>query len=395
MHSDYVRFFRLLVLAGILLLSSCLKAPEEIPPPPPPPPPPVEIKAPPAVSVDWAELPDWSERDHREALATFLKGCSALRWRKGWVDACTAAREVDARLPDPSREFFETYFRPWRLQKENGSGEGLLTGYYVPDLAASRQPTERYRFPLYGVPDDLLVVDLASVYPELGNYRLRGRIEGRRVVPYWDRSEIESGKASLDAQALFWVEDPVDLFFLQIQGSGRLQLTDGTRVLVNYADQNGHPFRSIGKLLLQRGAMTREQMSMQNIRAWAKQHPGEVGALLNENPSYVFFRELPPEVQSPPGAFGVPLTPGYSLAVDPRFIPLGAPVYLATTWPGIDQPLIRVMVAQDTGGAIKGAVRGDFFWGMGDAAGELAGRMKQPVRLWLLLPDGVAPNSLK
>ena len=288
-----------------------------------------------------------------------------------------------------ARNFFEAQFLPFRVQQADGSSSGLITGYYVPDLKGSRTRSERYRWPLYGVPDDLLVIDLRSVYPELGDYRLRGRLEGRRVVPYYSRAEIDAGKLP-EGKELFWVEDPVELFFLQIQGSGRIELEDGTQVMVNYADQNGYPYRSIGKLLLDRGAMTRDQMSMQNIQAWARKNPDQVGALLAENPSYVFFRELPADVTRPFGALGVQLTAERSLAVDPHAIPLGAPVFLSTTWPGGDTPLNRLLVAQDTGGAIKGRVRADFYWGIGDEAGALAGRMKQPGRLWVLLPRPAA-----
>lgn len=284
------------------------------------------------------------------------------------------------------RAFFERNFVPHQVSQPDGSREGLLTGYYVPDLKGSRSATAEYPYPLYRRPDDLLVIDLSEVYPDLGNYRLRGRLEGSRVVPYWGRAEIDGQARPLASQELFWVGDPVELFFLQVQGSGRIQLDNGEQVLVNYADQNGHPYRSIGKYLLDRGAMTRDQMSLQNIRTWAKNNPGEVAALLNQNPSYVFFRELDSSVQSPPGALGVPLTPGRSMAVDRRYIPLGAPVFVETTWPNSEQPLQRLMVAQDTGGAIKGKIRGDFFWGMGEQAGEQAGRMKQAVKFWVLLP---------
>jgi len=197
---------------------------------------------------------------------------------------------------------------------------------------------------------------------------------------------IDGEGRPLAGQELCWVNDPVELFFLQIQGSGRILFEDGSRVMVNYAEQNGHPYRSIGKWLLDRGAMSRDQMSMQNIKAWARANPQLVGDLLSQNPSYVFFRELPADVASPPGALGVPLTPERSVAVDPRYTPLGAPVFLATTWPNSDRPLYRLMMAQDTGGAIKGPVRADFFWGLGDAAGIQAGRMKQPLRMWVLLP---------
>ena len=179
----------------------------------------------------------------------------------------------------------------------------------------------------------------------------------------------------------------MELFFLHIQGSGRILLDDGEKVMVNYADQNGHPYKSIGKYMLEQGIMERSQMSMQNIRKWAKENPLRVDELLSQNPSYVFFRELDKSFQSPPGALGVPLTPERSLAVDRRYVPLGAPVFVATTWPNTSRPLNRLMMAQDTGGAIKGRIRGDFFWGMGDKAGAQAGRMKQDASFWVLLPQ--------
>ncbi len=236
------------------------------------------------------------------------------------------------------------------------------------------------------MPEDLLVIDLGSLYPDLKGRRLRGRLDGRRVVPYWSRAEIDSGQAPVEGKELFWVKDPVELFFLHIQGSGRVTLEDGQRVMVNYADQNGHPYRSIGRLLIESGAMTRDQMSMQNIKAWGWRNPDKIRQLLGENPSYVFFLSTEQDLPSPPGALGYPLAPERSLAVDPATIPLGSPVFLATTWPSSSRPLERLMVAQDTGGAIKGAVRADFFWGLGNEAAALAGRMKQEGRLWVLLP---------
>lgn len=380
------QIYSFLLCLLLLPLSSCVKAPEQ---------PPVEAPpAPAAVEVGWDQVEGWLWEDPRAALEVFRSGCGALRWREGWRPAC----ELLAGLENPSevdaRNYFQDNFQPWLLQQEDGTATGLLTGYYVPDLKGSRVAEGSYQYPLYRIPDDLLVIDLGDLYPELGNYRLRGRLDGRRVVPYWDRAAIDAHPEQFAGQELFWVDDPVELFFLQIQGSGRILLPDGERVMVNYADQNGHPYRSIGKLLLERGAMTRDQMSMQNIRAWARRNPDQVEDLLAENPSYVFFRELGPEFQSPPGALGIPLTPERSLAVDPRFVPLGAPLFVATTWPTNSAPLRRLMVAQDTGGAIKGPVRADFFWGMGTEAGALAGRMKQDGRLWLLLPKGVLPPSL-
>jgi membrane-bound lytic murein transglycosylase A len=348
--------------------------------------PPLVEDAPLLSAVGWDEVPGWHEDEVHLAIEAFLRSCSALRWKDEWQHVCHVAKSADLTYEEEARRFFEENFIPYKVSQSDGTSEGLLTGYYVPDLAGSRYPSSEYPYPLYRRPDDLLVVDLSDLYPSLGDYRLRGRLEGHRVVPYWDRGEIDGHSRPLAGQELFWAADPVELFFLHIQGSGRILFENGDAVMVNYADQNGHPYQSIGKLLLDRGMMERNQMSMQNIRLWAQNNPHLVDELLNENPSYVFFRVLDNEAKSPPGALGVPLTSGRSLAVDRRYIPLGAPVFINTTWPNTDKPLKRLMLAQDTGGAIKGRVRGDFFWGMGAEAGNLAGRMKQQVTFWVLLP---------
>jgi membrane-bound lytic murein transglycosylase A len=260
-------------------------------------------------------------------------------------------------------------------------------------LQGSRKRSERARYPLYGVPDDLLVVELGELYPELKGMRLRGRLEGRKVVPYYSRAEIESGKAAFAGKELAWVEDPVELFFLQIQGSGRVRLADGSFVRVGYADQNGHPYKAIGKVFIERGELPANKVSMQSIQGWARDNPAKLPELLNSNPSYVFFRELPAGVDGPPGAQGLPLTPGGSIAVDPKHLPLGTPVLLATTQPGNGAPLNKLVVAQDTGGAIRGPLRADFFWGYGADAGKLAGAMKQSGRMWVLWPAGMEPPA--
>ncbi len=379
----------LLVVLVVLVLVSCARPPKEVPEVQPP------AQVPAAVQADWSDLVGWERDDPRPVLEGLRATCRALRWRDGWQDVCAAVSLSQPQDAGQARAFFENWFTPWKLQQEDGSDTGLLTGYYVPDIRGSRVPDERFRYPVYGVPDDLLIVDLASVYPELEGYRLRGRLDGRRVVPYWERREIDARPDLLAGHELFWVEDPVELFFLQIQGSGRVVLPDGSKVLINYADQNGHPYRSIGRLLIERGAMSREKMSMQNIRAWARKHPELVADLLGENPSYVFFRELGPKWHAPPGAMGLSLLPERSLAVDRRFVPLGVPVWLDSSWPMTDTPLRRLMLAMDTGGAIKGRVRADFFWGMGPEAGALAGRTRQPLRLWLLLPRGVLPPGVE
>ncbi len=371
-------------LPGLLLLASCLAPPSPPLQPPLPPTPPAEV--PPLTEVGWGEVEGWDLEDPVLGLEAFLKSCRALGNRPAWAGVCSDARLLDPQDSGAARRFFEERFVPYRLRAADGTGEGTITGYYVPDLNGSRKPSARFAYPLYRVPDDLLVIDFGDLYPELKGMRLRGRLDGRRVVPYYDRAAIDRSPKNFKGFELLWVDDPVELFFLQIQGSGRVRLESGERIFVNYADQNGHPFRSIGKVLIDRGEVPREGLTMQSIKAWARQNPEKGQALLHQNPSYVFFRELSIDVQSPPGALGVPLTSGRSLAIDPRYVTLGAPVFLSTAWPGSQVPLQRLMMAQDTGGAIKGAVRADFFWGIGDEAGEFAGRMKQQGKLWVFLP---------
>jgi len=342
----------------------------------------------------WEMLPDWQTIDLQQAWAAFWQSCSVLKNKTGWQSVCARANELTAQDNSTLRSFFEEGFTPYQVFNADGSSEGLITGYYEPRLYGSRVKTERFKYPLYGVPDDLLIVDLSKVYPQLKDFRLRGRLEGNRVVPYYDRGEIDNGNAPLKGRELLWVDNAVDLFFLQIQGSGRIELPDGSLVKVGYAQQNGHPYTSIGRTLVDMGAFTIEQSSMQNIKLWAGKNPDKLYEVLEQNSSYVFFRELPANLSAPLGALGVPLTNEHSLAVDTRTIPLGAPVFLSTTYPNTTEPLNRLMLAQDTGGAIKGAVRGDFFWGFGDQAGVQAGRMKQTGQMWVLFPRGAEPELL-
>jgi len=293
-----------------------------------------------------------------------------------------------------ARAFFESRLQPWSLTNPDGSTRGLVTGYYEPLLRGSRTRAHPYLQPVLGVPPDLLTIDLGSVLPELKNMRLRGRLQGNKVVPYFSRAEIGKRANEGGERVLLYVDDPVELFFLQVQGSGRVQLPDGSKLRLAYADQNGHPYQSIGRVLVDRGEMSLEQASMQSIKQWARANPSRVGELLNANPSYVFFREEAlrgKEGDGPNGALGVPLTPERSIAVDPRHVPLGAPVFMATTLPDSAQPWRRLLMAQDTGGAIRGVVRADLFWGFGAAAGNQAGRMKQQGQMWVLLPAGAAP----
>lgn len=340
----------------------------------------------------WEMLPDWQTIDLQPTWAAFWQSCNALRNKPGWQPVCVRANELTQSDNLSLRAFFEEGFIPYQVFNPDGTSQGLITGYYEPKLYGNRTRTERFRYPLYGVPDDLLTIDLSEVYPQLKDLRLRGRIQGNRIVPYYNRGDIDNGKAPLQGRELFWVDNAVELFFLQIQGSGRIEFPDGSMAKVGYAEQNGHPYTSIGKKLVEMGAFKIEESSMQNIKLWAEKNPGKLQSMLEQNPSYVFFRELPNELPAPLGALGVPLTNEYSLAVDARTIPLGAPVFLSTTYPNTTEPLNRLMLAQDTGGAIKGAVRGDFFWGFGEQAGAQAGRMKQTGQMWVLFPRGAEPE---
>ena len=341
----------------------------------------------------WEELKGWGADNLAEAHGALLASCSVLAKQPVWRSACEEARALPAENA-ALRAFFEARFRPWRMVNPDDSREGLVTGYYEPLLRGSRERSKSFSHAIYGVPDDLLVVDLGELYPELKNFRLRGRLDGRKVVPYWSRAELTPQAPALTGKALLWVADPIELFFLQVQGSGRVELPDGRRVRVGYADQNGHPYQSIGRWLVEKGELKLEQASMQGIQDWARANPRRLDELLNANPSFVFFRELPDSGGGPLGALGVPLTPGRSIAVDPRAISLGAPVFLSTTQPLSEQPMQRLVMAQDTGGAIKGAVRADFFWGFGAEAGAQAGRMRQRGEMWVLLPAAHLPNSV-
>ncbi len=342
----------------------------------------------------WADLPGWRDDDPAAAWQALLASCEVLKKQEAWQSVCADAGLMSQPDREQARRFFESRFTPHQLLQPDGGSEGLATGYYEPLLRGSRKPGPRYRYPLYGVPDDLLSVDLPAFGAEPRHAQARARLEGRRIVPYFDRAAIGAGQAPVRGHELAWVDDPVELFFLQIQGSGRLELEDGGVMHVGYADHNGHPYRSIGRLLIDRGELSPDRASMQGIKAWAQKNPDKLQAVLDHNPRYVFFRELPPGLSGPLGAQGVPLTARRSIAVDPRFVPLGAPVFLATTWPLSKKPLNQLMLAQDTGSAIRGAVRADFFWGYGDAAGREAGRMKQALRMWLLLPQGYPVSGM-
>jgi len=342
-------------------------------------------------AADWRQLPGWSQDDAREALAAFRTGCAALRQRAPWQAACAEALgETRALDPGAARAFFERLFAPWQVTTTDATGArvdtGQVTGYFEPVLQGSRRREGRFTVPLYGVPDDLVTIELGDLYPALKGERVRGRLVGKRVVAYPDRAGIGRGEGP-KGKELVWVDSEVDAFFLHVQGSGRVHLTTGETIRVAYADQNGHPYRSIGRVLVDAQELTLEEATAPGLKAWIAQHPDRAEDILNANPSYVFFREeaISDPARGPRGALGVPLTAGRSIAIDPRNLPLGAPVFLATTSPD-GAPLARLVFAQDTGGAIRGVVRADFFTGLGAEAGDRAGRMRAPGRLWVVWP---------
>jgi membrane-bound lytic murein transglycosylase A len=338
--------------------------------------------------VAFNAVPGWESDDLREAWPAFLSSCEVMVKRAAWKEPCLVAHTVDAGNIRAIRAFFEAFFVPHQVYNPDGSDNGLITGYYEPLLNGSRKRGGPYQTPLHRAPEDLLTVDLSSVYPELKNMRLRGRVLGNKVVPYPARADLTQSPA-LAGNELVWVDNPVDAFFLQVQGSGRVQFADSKETIrVAYADQNGHPYKSIGRYLVDKGELTMDQASAQGIKAWLAANPKRQQELLNANPGYVFFKEekLTDPRKGPKGALGVPLTPQRSVAIDPQYIPLGAPVFLSTTQPGSNVPLQRMMLAQDTGGAIRNAVRADYFWGFGAEAGDKAGKMKQRGMLWVLLP---------
>ena len=364
------------------------------PPAPPPAQPPVQPPAPPAklqmVPVAYAALPGWGQDDLRAAWPAFLSSCSVLVKQADWKEACTIARDVNGGDEQAIRSFFEAFFEPNQVIAPDGATDGLITGYYEPLLRGARKKGGAFQTPLYRVPEDMLTIDLSSVYPELKGMRLRGKVVGKKVVPYASRADIDAGNFA--GKELLWVDDPVEAFFLEVQGSGRVQLTDTQEtVRVAYADQNGYPYKSIGKYLVEKGELTLAQASAQGIKNWIAEHPGRMQELFEANPSYVFFKEerLPDPKVGPKGALGVPLTPQRSVAIDASQLPLGAPVFLSTTQPASDIPMQRLVMAQDTGGAIRGAIRVDYFFGFGAEAADNAGRMKQRGSVWVLLPKKV------
>ncbi|MEH6527911.1 MAG: MltA domain-containing protein [Sneathiella sp.] len=356
--------------------------------------------------TSYSDIPGWSGDDLAEFLPALLKSCTKIltlpetRSLGGNNLAGTAADwhalcQMALTLPPQSdvlRSFVEDNFTPFQVLN-NGTETGLFTGYYEASLKGSRTQQDLYTTPLYLRPPELVMVDLGRFRDDLKGQRIAGQVKGGDLMPFAHRTEIDKGALENRELELVWVDSDIDAFFLQIQGSGIVQLDDGTELRVGYAGQNGHPYFAIGKALIERAYIPREKMSMQAIRSWLEDNPHEATEIMQMNASYVFFREL--NTGGPIGAQGVELTPERSLAVDRKWFPLGVPVFLETEVSTTDEadlprPFRKLMMAQDTGGAIRGPVRGDVFWGYGDHAYEMSGGMKSDGKLWIFLPNAVA-----
>lgn len=336
---------------------------------------------------DWSAIESSFESDNLLLTWTaWLRSCSVLKQKDTWKKVCDLADDIKEPSDENIKNYFKKYFNLYSATNIDGSDTGTITGYYQPILKGSKVKTSHYKVPLYTTPKDLITVDLSDVYPELKSKRLRGKLAGNKLIPYLSRAEIDGQGSPLAGNEIVWVEDPVEAFFLEIQGSGIIQFDNGEAMQIGYADQNGYPFKAIGSTLVQKKEITMAEASMEGIKNWARKNITKLREFLNMNASYVFFRKLPNDLPGPIGALGVSIEAERSVAIDPKFIPLGAPVFLSTTQPNTSEPLERLMVAQDTGGAIRGGVRADFYWGSGDEAGRKAGSMKQQGKIWTLLP---------
>lgn len=340
-------------------------------------PPPVKPTTENMKAVSFTEIEGFYKDDLNHALEVFKKDCKKSKKNELFTEVCEKAEsEIDG------KRFFTLYFQPYKLLDENSSDEGLITGYYEPLLYGSLKKTARYKYPLYKTPKDMLIVDFTSIYPDLKSYKLRGKLVGNKVLPYDSREEIENNP-SKELEPIVYVDNKVDVFLLHVQGSGKVLLDTGELINVGYAEQNGRKFKGIGMYMLNKGYITKDELSAQGMKKYLDKNPSKADEVLNQNESYVFFQK---SNQGATGSLGTPLTAKRNIAVDRSVIPLGMPVFLNTTNPVDKKPINQLMVAADVGGAIKGKVRADFFWGFGDSAFDYAGRMKEKGKMYVLMP---------
>ena len=348
----------------------------------------------------FEQLPGWKATSPKQSLVAFQSSCRTFLKQDSnksvgttlipltiadWQPACRAANAVKPLTASSARTFFETWFTPAVYTKKHPV-EGLFTGYFLPLLQGSAVKTSTASVPLYGMPSNIIRANLGLFDPKLNPQRIAGRVNKKMLIPFYTREAINNGAIHHKAPVLAWLKSPIDRQFLEIEGSGAVEFPNGKRVYIGYAGENGHPYTSIASVLIKEGTLTRDNASTTHIKHYLESHPSEMNRVLNKNKAFVFFRKLPGAAV---GAQGVPLTPGYSLAIDRQWIPYGTPLWLDTTTTEKDQkktPFQRLMVAQDTGGAIRGVVRGDVFWGAGEQAKFMAAHMQEKGRYWILIP---------
>lgn len=362
---------RFLFLFCILLLAACGVSKDKV----------FDVR-----KVSYSALPEWKKDDFKAVLPALRRNCQALKENADWTTFCNGVERLDDASSKQIRKFIESTMTPYAVY-HYGSQKGTFTGYYEASLNGSLTPDEKNKYPIYGLPADLISLDSKSVCKDGGDTGFRvGRIENSQFLPYFTREQIN--EKQLDAPVLLWVDDAVDSFILHIQGSGRVETPEGV-YHVGYAGNNGHKFVGIGSILKENNVLQSGQYSMPYIRQWLKENPDDATEYMNKNPRYIFFKMLG-QGDGPLGALEVPLTAKRSMAVDKKYIPLGSLLYLDTT-DADGEKLRQLMVAQDVGGAINGPVRGDFFWGYGEDAFQKAGRMKSSGTYYMLLPKGVSP----
>jgi len=355
------------------------------------------------VKSNFDLLPDWEKDTHKEALETLAKSCRAISRLdpnqpfgrsisqsgtvESWQKICSAIGDLKTHNDLSAKRFFEFWFEPYHVY-DNFSNQGLFTGYYLPKLLCKLKRSKRYSEPIYAIPSDLVKVNLGLFDKKLSGRTVVGQVKDKQVRPYPNRAAIMRGVIRKKAKVLAWCDDMIDVAFAHIQGSAIVRLSKKKQFLINYDSSNGRPYTAIGKVLIKTQGLVPHAVSMQTIRSWLSEHPKKMNYILNQNESYVFFRVL--KNNAPFGSEQVPLTPGRSLAVDRRYIPLGVPVWLDTVIPRqksqILVPFRHLLIAQDTGGAIKGIIRGDVYWGSGSRAAFIAGQMKSLGSCWILLP---------
>lgn len=355
--------------------------------------------------IDFSDLEGWQTASLHESLAAFKISCSAFLKQdpekdvgssyiplkaKDWQPVCRALNALESMNQETAKLFFETWFKAFEFQ-DDAPIQGLFTGYYLPKLKGSLVRTEEFSTPVYGMPTDLIKVSLTLFNPDWSQRPLVGRVNKQSLLPYYTRKEINHHAIDNLAPILAWLPSQFDRLILEIEGSGVIELPNGSDLYLGYAAQNGAKYTPIANVLIKKGVMTKDSASMQRIAAYFKEHPGEMEPVIENNQSFVFFSVL--RQKAALGSQGVELSPGYSLAVDRKWIPLGAPIWLETQHPlpsgNKTVPFKRLMIAQDTGGAIKGVVRGDVYFGAGEEPAAIAGKMKHPGRYWVLLPHGI------